>query len=73
MHDWIGVEHMAGMWLWWVMGIAIVAGIVWAVLRSSPGASGDAGSSAEELLKRRYAQGDIDQDEYERRLRDLRQ
>lgn len=73
MHDWIGVGHIFGMWLWWAVAIAIVVGIVWAVLRSSPRASGNAGTSAEELLKRRYAQGEIDEDEYEKRLRDLRQ
>lgn len=64
---------MAGMWLWWVIGIAIVVGIVWAILRSSPRSGGNAGTSAEELLKRRYAQGEIDKDEYEKRLRDLQQ
>ncbi|MDZ7768147.1 MAG: SHOCT domain-containing protein [Woeseiaceae bacterium] len=60
---------MAGMWLWWAVAIAIVVGIVWAVRRSA----GNTGTSAEELLKRRYAQGEIDKDEYEKRLRDLRQ
>jgi len=72
MNDWSGAGHMAGMWLWWVVAIAIATGIVWAVLRSSARSGGSAGASAEELLKRRYAQGDIDKDEYEKRLRDLR-
>ena len=33
---------------------------------------GSSAESAEEILKRRYAQGEIDQEEYERKLQDLR-
>ena len=62
---------MGGMWIFWVLIIiAAVFAIRWAV-----GASrGPAGSreTPEEVLKRRYAGGEIDKTEYERRLMDLR-
>lgn len=63
---------MAGMWLWWLAAFAIVAVIVWAISRTASRSSRDAGESAESILKRRYAQGEIDKDDYEERLRDIR-
>jgi putative membrane protein len=73
MNGWTGVGHMGGMWLWWIVGIAIVAAVFWAMGRTSSRAGGNGGASAEELLKRRYANGEIDKDVYEKRLHDLRQ
>jgi uncharacterized membrane protein len=73
MHDWNGVEHMGGMWFWWMTATVIVVALIWAVFRalSQPAVGGDA--SAEELLKRRYVNGEIDKDIFEKRLQDLRQ
>ena len=73
MHDWNGAGHMGGMWFWWIAGIVIVAALIWAMFRTSSQTAGNGGASAEELLKRRYANGEIDEDVYEKRLRDLRQ
>ena len=64
---------MGGMWLWWLLGIAIIGALAWVVVKAPPGNSRDNEPTPEELLKRRYAQGDIDKDDYEKRLRDLRQ
>lgn len=64
---------MGGMWFWWIVGIAIVAGVFWAMARTSSRTGDNGGTSAEELLKRRYANGEIDKDAYEKRLHDLRQ
>jgi putative membrane protein len=72
MYEWSGAGHMGGMWLWWIVGIAVIAALVWAVARSSSGTSGDIDRSPEEILKRRYAEGKIDKDEYAQRLQDLR-
>jgi putative membrane protein len=66
---------------WWMMGLTmvvwvlllvlLVALIVWLVSRASRGP--DRGvDSAEEVLRRRFAAGDIDAEEYERRLSALR-
>lgn len=64
---------------WWMMGIGMLIWLVvivlavWLVVRlvgQRPGASSS--ESAEELLRRRFASGEIDTEEYERRLEILR-
>lgn len=70
-------QHMSGlmgswMLLWWIAGIVFLLTVVWLLAdaaRKSPVGPPD---SAEDILKRRYARGEIDHDEYERRLTDLR-
>lgn len=64
---------------WWMMGIGglfwlLVLGLtVWLVLRATGGRDvAPRGESAEELLRRRFAAGEIDAEEYERRLEVLR-
>jgi putative membrane protein len=63
---------------WWMMGIGLLfwlalAGIgVWIFLRVGDRARGEPRESAEELLRRRFAAGEIDHEEYERRLEVLR-
>jgi len=64
---------MGGRWLWWLVVVAVIVAIVWATVKSSSRSGGDTGASAEELLKRRYARGEIDKAAFEERLRDLRQ
>lgn len=58
-----------GMWIFWILLIVLV---VWAarafVGQATPG---KAGSSALEILRARYARGEIDRDEYESKRRDL--
>lgn len=72
MYGWDTTGHMGFMWLWWLLGIAIVAAIVWAALARPNWPNQDSGVSAEEILKRRYARGEIDDEEYRRRLEQLR-
>lgn len=67
-----GAGHMGGMWLWWLIATAVVAAVAWGVVRSTSRNSRGSAESAEEVLKRRYATGEIDQQEFEKRLRDLR-
>lgn len=58
-----------GMLIW----VALIALVVWLVVRAGgqrPGAGGS--ESAEELLRRRYASGEIDTEEYQSRLEALR-
>jgi putative membrane protein len=70
-HSWNGWGHMGFMWLFWV---ALIAVIVWLLIRAAPGptSSGEVQDSPEQILKRRYARGEIEKEEYERRLTDLR-
>lgn len=60
-----------GMWLGSLFMLALVGILIWAVLRGS-GMGTASGRSPEEILKERYARGEIDAEEYERRLQDLR-
>ena len=57
-----------GMLIW----VAVIALIVWLVIRAvGQRPSGGAAESAEELLRRRFAAGEIDTEEYQRRLETL--
>ena len=77
MHDW-GYGFSGGWWGWLgpvlmvVFWAAVIAGIVflirWLVLRSSPPEKQE---SAIDILKRRYAGGEINREEYERMKKDL--
>ncbi|HLE59860.1 MAG TPA: SHOCT domain-containing protein [Candidatus Limnocylindria bacterium] len=66
---------------WWPMGLGmafstllpliVIVLVVWLVVRALPRRDGG-GDSAEEVLRRRFASGEIDADEYQRRLEVLR-
>ena len=58
--------------LWWVFGVAVLVLLVWAVARAAGGFSPQGEDSPETILKRRYARGELDREEYQRRLEDLR-
>jgi len=64
---------------WWAMGLgmvvwlAVVVLAVWVAVRLvGQRPSGGGSESAEELLRRRFASGEIDAEEYDRRLGILR-
>jgi putative membrane protein len=64
---------IAWMVVWWGILLAIVIALVWLVVRAAqPRQPGSREDSPETIVKRRYARGEIDRDEYERRLEDLR-
>ena len=76
MHDWTGWGWGGGMWLGPLFMIALlvllIAAIV-ALVRWMGGGSGDGGGrvrTARDILDERYARGEIDREEYQRR-RDL--
>ena len=76
-----GFDHMSGfgwgmMGFGWLLGLAVVGVLVWAVVQATP-RRGDASTaiatrSAETILADRFARGEIDDDEYRRRLDALR-
>lgn len=72
MTGWHDLGHMAGMWIWWILALMLIVLTVWVVSRAMSRQGGSAGEFAEERLKRRYAEGEIDKNEYETRLKDLR-
>lgn len=61
-----------------ILWLAILALVVWAVVRIFPnqdregGGSSSAGTTPEETLRQRFARGEIDVEEYERSLDVLR-
>jgi putative membrane protein len=64
---------------WWMMGFGlifwlIVIGLaVWLIVRATGRERAEPrGEGAEEILRRRFASGEIDADEYERRLEVLK-
>jgi putative membrane protein len=59
--------------LFWIMLFIAIALLISGVVAGirHPHARGPAGSDALEILKQRYARGDIDKAEFERRRRDL--
>ena len=62
---------MAWMLIWGVVGLAVlvlsVVGIVWLVRRGGASQQLPDRNSPEEILRRRYAAGELDEDEYLRR------
>lgn len=58
---WVGV-------LWWLLIAVFVVLVVLALRRSTTAGP----SSPEEILKSRYARGEIDREQYQRMLEDLR-
>jgi len=58
-----------GMGLWWIVIVAVVVWLAWMFGRG--GGSAVRGESALELLKKRYARGEIGRDEYEQKKRDI--
>lgn len=72
-----GWWHMGGMWLGWLLVLVVVIALIWLLARAAGGIAGRGERSsgregAEQILKQRYARGEMDREEYERRLADLR-
>ena len=71
MADGFGMGFGGGiMWLFWILLILV---IVWAVkaVAGSSNSPTDKGKSALEILQERYARGEIDQQEFEQKRKDL--
>ena len=73
MHYWYWSDggHMIWMTISWLIGIGLFSMLIW-LLFSAVNRGQGANGSPEEILRRRYAAGEIDTEEYERRLEELR-
>jgi putative membrane protein len=68
----MGYGYGAGWMLFWgLFLIAVVAWVVWSVTRG-PRSHQERGPSSEEILKDRFARGEIEPEEYRARLQELR-
>lgn len=68
---WDGWWHMGWMWLFWVIVIIAIVLLARGFVSGTRG-GGEDRETPEQILKRRYAKGAIDKEEYERKLEDLR-
>jgi putative membrane protein len=65
-------EHGWGMGWWWIIGLVIVIAVIWMVIKSMNRNTGSTPQkSALDILKERYASGEIDKEEFEKRKKDL--
>ncbi len=68
-------EHGWGMGWGWLIGLLLIAVIVWIVVKLVNTSAGSSGrkheKSALDILKERYARGEINKEEYEERKRGL--
>ena len=62
--------HVIWMVMWWTVEIAIFALVFWMVYAAFGGRR-DLNQSAEDILKHRLTSGEIDAEEYERRVKSL--
>jgi putative membrane protein len=67
---WFDGGHMIWMTLWWLIGIGLFVVLLWVLVGAIRPTQAD--QSPETILRRRYASGEIDTEEYERRLGALR-
>ncbi len=59
------------MWIFWLLVLVVVVAVLWRALAGT-GSARVWVDPAEQELRMRYARGEIDAEEYERRLADLR-
>ena len=67
----MGIGMFLGMIFWILLIAGIVLLVVWVVQKAVGGGAGRAQESALEILKKRYARGEISKEEYKEKKRDL--
>ena len=71
MHYWFAGGHMIWMLISWLVGIGLLIGLVWFLVSGLAGRTPHS-DSPESILRRRYAAGEINTEEFEQRLAALR-
>lgn len=73
MYNLNGAGHMGGISFFWIIGIFTIVTLAWAMSRILRHNRQTCVNLPEELLKRRFVNGEINKDFYEKCLHDLRQ
>ena len=63
-----------GMGWWWIIGIVVLVAIIWPMFQRynrNNNVPGESEKTALDILKERYARGEIDKQEFEERKMDL--
>jgi putative membrane protein len=69
--DGMGVWMLFSLVFWILVIVGIVLLVVWVVQKALGGGAGGTEGSALEILKKRYASGEISKEEFEEKKRDL--
>ena len=72
MHDF---HFFGGGWMmvfWWILLIAVILIVIRVIMKSNKKQPNSRDTSPQEILKRRYAKGEITKEEYEERKNDLK-
>ncbi len=71
----MGISMMLFMFVFWILiivGVIALVRLLWGQRREPHGMFGS-GETAEDILKKRYSRGEIDKEEFESKMRDIRQ
>jgi len=64
-----------GMGWWWIIGLIILIAVIWMVVKAmnqqNATTKTESKKTALDIIKERYAKGEIDKQEYEERRKDL--
>ena len=66
--------HGVGIMLGWIVGLALLIFVIWIIVRavnSNSGIDNPRNRTSLDILKERYAKGEIDKEEFEEKKRDL--
>lgn len=69
----MGGMWMGGMWFWWILITVAIVAVVWMAISFSRRGNNSPGESPEQILKHRFAKGEIKQEQYELMLSELRE
>ncbi|MBI3806774.1 MAG: SHOCT domain-containing protein [Nitrospirae bacterium] len=69
--DGMGIWMLFGIVFWILIIVGIVLLVVWVVQKALGGGAGGTEGSVLEILKKRYARGEISKEEFEEKKRDL--
>jgi len=65
----IGWDMGLGGWLWMILGVVLLIAVIWAVMAMIPGRGRPTTDDPAQILKTRFARGEISQEQYEQARR----